>query len=56
MFHCLKVTLGCSLKHRQATLQSTHSGLSHEAAVEPLSDTLQVKVDAHQAELPAPLD
>lgn len=35
---------------------STHSGLSHEAGLEPLSDTLQVQVDAHQPELPAPLD
>ena len=35
---------------------STHSGLFHVAGFEPLSHTLQVQVDAHQAELPAPFD
>jgi len=34
----------------------THSGFSVEVGFKPLSDTLQVQVDAHQSELPAPFD
>lgn len=34
----------------------THRRLLHEAGPEPLSDATEVQVDAHQAELPSPLD
>lgn len=34
----------------------TYHRLFHEAGLEPLSDAAQVQVDAHQAQLPSPLD
>lgn len=34
----------------------TYCHLFHEAGLEPLSDAVEVQVDAHQAELPSPLD
>lgn len=34
----------------------TYRRLLHEAGPEPLSDATEVQVDAHQAELPSPLD
>lgn len=34
----------------------TYRRLPHEAGPEPLSDATEVQVDAHQAELPSPLD
>lgn len=34
----------------------TYCRLLHEAGLQPLSDTVQLQVDAHQAQLPSPLD
>lgn len=34
----------------------TYRRLFHEAGLEPLSDAIQVQVDAHQAQLPSSLD
>lgn len=34
----------------------TYCRLLHEAGLEPISDAIQVQVDAHQAQLPSPLD
>lgn len=34
----------------------TYCRLSHEAGLQPVSDTVQVQVDADQAQLPSPLD
>lgn len=34
----------------------TYCRLPHEAGLEPISDAIQVQVDAHQAQLPSPLD
>lgn len=34
----------------------TYCRLLHEAGLEPLSDAVQVQVDADQAQLPSPLD
>lgn len=34
----------------------TYCRLFHEAGLQPLSDAIQVQVDAHQAQLPSPLD
>lgn len=34
----------------------TYRRLFHEARLQPFSDAIQVQVDAHQAQLPSPLD
>lgn len=34
----------------------TYCRLFHEAGLQPFSDAIQVQVDAHQAQLPSPLD
>lgn len=34
----------------------TYGCLLHEAGLEPVSDAVQVQVDAHQAQLPSSLD
>ena len=34
----------------------TYCRLFHEARLQPFSDAIQVQVDAHQAQLPSPLD
>lgn len=52
--HCLKARQGCFLSNITGAI--THGGLSHDVGFKPLSDTLQVQVDADQTELPAPFD
>lgn len=43
-------------KHQSGGGGMTYCRLLHEAGLQPLSDAVQVQVDAHQAQLPSPLD
>jgi len=52
----LDEAVGVFGEHSRGKGRMTYRRLSHEAGLQPLSDAVQVQVDADQAQLPSPLD